>query len=135
MAAKNTGAYKDVSTLTTWVEEEKWVSGKWDFDVDAGATTDTYNLVKLPVGYIIVDGYAHVTTACTGATSTYEIGVSGATAGVFAQTAVGSMTEDAVINLVGKQIVTSNNTVYLTIATAAATAGVIEAHLKIKRAN
>lgn len=135
MAAKNTASYKDVSSLSTWVEDEKWISGKWSFAADGGAITDTYNLMKLPVGYMVVDAYAHVTTACTGATGTYEVGFSGATAGLIAQTAVASMTEDKVIGLVAKQVVTANNTAYLTIGTAAATAGVIELHVKVKKAN
>jgi hypothetical protein len=136
MAAVTTGSYVDKSSLALWDnQDEMWIEGKWSFSVDGGATTDTYDLMKLPVGYMIIDGYAHVTTACAGATGTYEIGVSGATAGIFAQTAVASMTEDKAIGLVAKQIVTSNNTVYLTIGTAAATAGVVEAYVKVKKAN
>ena len=137
MAAVTTSAYKDISSNEYWVNDEVWVKSVYDFSADAGAETDTYVLCSLPVGYVIVDGYAHVTTEIdsAGDACTVEIGYTGSTAAVIAQTAEASLVEDAVIALAAKQIVTSNNDIYMTIGTEAITSGVLELHLKVKKAN
>lgn len=136
MPAVETNSYVDKSANEYWANDEVWVKGIWDFSEDGGATTDTYNLFKLPAGYIIVDGYAHVTTAVTSAgAATLEVGYTGETAALIAQTAKASLTEDAVINFEGKQRVGTNNTFYVTVGTAAATAGVVEVWVKIKKGN
>lgn len=134
MAAKTVTNYKDYSATAQFPSDERWVEATYDFNVSGGATTDTYSFFKLPVGYMITDAALHIETAFTGATSTYEVGVTGATAGIIAQTAVSAMTENAVKSLAGKQIVGTNNTVFMTIGTAAATAGKATLYVKIKPA-
>jgi len=137
MATVVTGAYTDKSAVALWNEDEKLIRAKYDFSVDAGAFADVYNLVKLPVGYMIVDADLHVKTAITSSGSaTIEVGVTGSTAVIVAQTAKGNAGEDIVLALVGKQIVDStNNTVILTIGTADLLTGVFDLVIKLRKAN
>ena len=135
MGAVNASTYKDFSNIALWSEDEKWVKGSYSFAADTGESDDTYNLIKIPTGYVIVDGYMHVTTAIDGTSSTVEVGFTGATAGIFAQTAEATLIEDYVLSFVGKKIVTANNTIFLTIGTADLTAGAFEIYLKLKKAS
>lgn len=106
----------------------------YDFAVDAGATgaLDIFTAK----GNVIVTGFhAHVITACTsGGSATVEVGVSGSTAAVMAQTAVAALTANACKGFVGPVRLADGATLKQTIATAALTAGKIEYTVKIQRA-
>jgi len=137
MALVSSGSYVDRSSLSTWADDEYWVKGIYDFDVDTGATASTYNLMNLPVGAIITDAFAHVTTLCTsGGSATVIMGQTSDTDSVIESVAVGDLSENSIHPIAAKRYcATGENNVLMTIGTAALTAGVIELHVKIKKGN
>lgn len=138
MALVSAGGINDKSGARLWNDDDgQWVMGKYDFAVDGGATTSTYNLVKVPVGYVITEAYAHVTTACTsGGSATVIMGQTSDTDSIIESVAVASLTENSIHSLAAKRYAaTGENNILMTIGTAALTAGVIELWVKFRKAN
>jgi len=136
MAAVELTGYKDLSDNTLWHGDEQWVKANYDFATHGGtAAATTYSIAKLPAGYVVTNAFLKVNTAVEGTSSTLEGGVTGTTAGLYAQTAEATLVADYVLNFVGQQVVDStNNTFFLTIGTADLTAGNVDCWIKVKKA-
>jgi hypothetical protein len=136
MGAVTLTGYKDYSDITLWSNEEQWVKATYDFATHGGtAAATTYSVAVLPKGYAIVDGFVKCTADVAGTSSTLEVGYTGATAAVIAQTAEASFVPNYIKGFVGAQAVsTTYNTIFMTIGTADLTAGTVDIYLKIKKA-
>jgi len=108
---------------------------RWDFAVDGGAQTTISPATadSIPAGALIVLGSIFVATACSGASSTYAIGVSGgSTTSILGATAVGSMTLNALFagacNATPVRVATAGQ-LTITIGAAVSTGGAVEVHV------
>ena len=116
-----------------WDNESKTIRGVYNFADDGGAQGD-FNLITFDGDVIVTSFYLHVTTAFAGATSAYQAGIDGGTE-VAPNTAVGSMTADAVIAQTQAPFrVASGSQLTFSIDTADATAGACEVVVECKRA-
>lgn len=136
MAQVNMTGYKDYSSDTLWSGEEQWIKASYSFATHGGAFSGyEYNVAKLPAGYVITAGFVKCSIDVAGTLSTLEIGVTGSTACVVAQTAEASFVPNYVKAFAGLQVVdTTNNRVFMTIGTANLTAGALDVWLKVKKA-
>lgn len=130
-------AVVDAKSVRSWGPEVDVVEVVYDFSKDAGAT-GALDMVTVKDACVVRAAYLEVLTTCTsGGSATYEVGISGATAGLIAQTAVASLTAGAVIEGafdVGYKLA-ADAVVIQTIATAALTAGKIKLRLELAKFN
>lgn len=119
-------AVKNAKSGSALTEKREFVEVTYDFSLDAGATS-ALDLFTAQQDLVIHCVTAKVKTACTSAGSaTVEVGKTGDTAGLVAQTAVASLTAGAVIDSKkGGYKLASGGVIIQTIATAALTAGKI----------
>jgi len=135
MALVAADGLKDYSGNEYYNDDINYVKGTYDFSEDTGATTSTYNLVKIPVGCVVVDAFLHVETAGTsGGSATVIVGQTSDTDSIIESVAVASLTENSVHNLAAKRYTASGeNNFLMTIGTAALTAGKFHLHVWFKK--
>lgn len=130
----NASAYQTFGPLFS--NEVALVKLTYDFAKDGGAVGNI-ELGKLGAKMLVVGAHVQVETACTsGGSATVTIGAATADADAFLTTAhgaVASLTDDAVWAETAGQIlvVAKDDTVRLTIGTAALTAGKINVFLRV----
>jgi hypothetical protein len=116
-------------TIATWGAAVEKVEIEYDFANDAGAT-GALDLFKAEEACIIMDAVMIVKTTCTsGGSATVGAGKSADLAGVFAATAVASLTAGAVINMQARDashVLAADDALQMHIGTAALTAGKIK---------
>jgi hypothetical protein len=122
-----------------WLGEELWCESVYDFTVDTGAHTTNYDLMTIPSGSVVVDGYCWVEVAATDAAgaSRVMVGITGVGSAnqVLAATAVGALTINTVLALAAKFYTGATDVkISLNIATAVLLSGKIHVALKYKKA-
>lgn len=132
MAVKYLTGYQDLSDINMWNEDEKWYKFTYNFATQGGTYTDTYNVAILPK-CVVLAAYLDIETAIVGTSSTLEFGISGATAGLIAQTAEASLGTGVLVKAAVSQLgYAVDAALLMTIGTANLSAGKCHLWIKIK---
>lgn len=127
--------YGSASTVGGFSNEETWIKVQYNFANDTGGIAD-YTVFTAGADLVITDFFADVTTAATSAGSlVVDLGVGAGGTGVWSDKAVADLTLNSFhgMDTVVPLKVAAAGTVQLGLEAAAATAGVIDFHFKVRR--